>query len=493
MLCSSVCFRTRCLLLSVVGLSFLVSGCGSNGESESGNTTESDVTTAASEQRPEVEIPSGTPDELFAFIAELDSEVLPEDVGDRAEALRIRMTKRVKACDAIMSQNVAPEAESSAVQMKLDALRTLSIVDPDGIGAEFQTYVTSLVDGSDPYLARLAQAKQFQNTVNNHVAQRSDDSAAIVDELNRLLADEDAGPRLFMEARDAIGWLVPNDEDQLETEQLKSRMKLVATCYRAMGQRFSSYEDAAVAEEAKGLLAVSDQFELELLRTAARDGKQEAIDELVGKLQAMFAASTKHGSELAFTIQTAQGLEFDGHLEPAMQLYKVAWKNVKTSEDEGLRDHVQRTFDRAGTRLSLIGRTLKIDGWMADGSKCDWQQYAGKHVVVCFWESWVQGWQEELKGMQSTLARYEGDSVVIVTVNLDTPEALKSYLAENPIDVPVVAAGSPDRSGTESPAAIRYGVDMLPFTVLVGPNGKVEKIHVFGPHLAEALESALGK
>ena len=98
MLCSSVCFRTRCLLLSVVGLSFLVSGCGSNGESESGNTTESDVTTAASEQRPEVEIPSGTPDELFAFIAELDSEVLPEDVGDRGEALRIRMTKRVKAC-----------------------------------------------------------------------------------------------------------------------------------------------------------------------------------------------------------------------------------------------------------------------------------------------------------------------------------------------------------------------------------------------------------
>ena len=119
----------------------------------------------------------------------MDSEVLPEDVGDRGEALRIRMTKRVKACDAILSQNVAPEAESSAVQMKLDALRTLSIVDPDGIGAEFQTYVTSLVDGSDPYLARLAQAKQFQNTVNNHVAKRSDDSAAIVDELNRLLAD----------------------------------------------------------------------------------------------------------------------------------------------------------------------------------------------------------------------------------------------------------------------------------------------------------------
>ena len=47
MLCSSVCLRARCLLLSVVGLSFLASGCGSNGESESGNITESDVTAAA--------------------------------------------------------------------------------------------------------------------------------------------------------------------------------------------------------------------------------------------------------------------------------------------------------------------------------------------------------------------------------------------------------------------------------------------------------------
>ncbi len=491
MLCSSVCLRARCLVLSVIGLSLLASGCGSTGESENGAA--SDVTIASSEPRPEVEIPSGTPDELFAFIAELDSEVLPEAVVDRGEALRIRMTKRVKACDAILSQNVAPEAESSAVQMKLDALRTLSIVDPEGVGAEFQTYVTSLVDGSDPYLARLAQAKQFQNTVNNYVAKRGDDSAVIVEELNSLLADEDAGPRLFMEARDAIGWLVPNDEDQLSTDQLTSRMQLVATCYRAMGQRFSLYDDAAVADEAKGLLAVSDQFELELLRAEARGGKQESIDELVGKLEAMFAASTKHGSELAFTIQTAQGFEFDGYLESAMRLYQVAWKNVKASEDEGLRDHVQRTFDRAGTRLGLIGRTLKIDGQLADGSKCDWQQFAGKHVVVCFWESWVEGWQEEVKGMQSTLAQYKGDTVAVVTVNLDTPEQLKTYLAANPIDVPVVAAGKAQRSGTDSPVAIRYGVDMLPFTVLVGPDGIVKKIHVFGPHLAEALDSALGK
>ena len=117
------------------------------------------MTDSPTEEAEQVEIPSGTPDELFAFIADLESEALPDDVADRGEALRIRMTKRVKACDAILSQNVAPEAESSAVQMKLDALRTLSIVDPDGVGAQFQTYVTSLVDGSDPYLARLAQAK----------------------------------------------------------------------------------------------------------------------------------------------------------------------------------------------------------------------------------------------------------------------------------------------------------------------------------------------
>ena len=329
--------------------------------------------------------------------------------------------------------------------------------------------------------------------MNNYVAKRGEDTEAIVKELGELLGDEDAGPRVFMEARDAIGWLVPNNEDQLSTEQLTARMKLVSHCYRAMGERYSSHGEEAVADEAKGLLAVSDQFELEVLRATARDGKEESIDELVGKLDSMFKASTKHGSELAFAIQTAQGLEFDGFLEAAMRLYEIAWKNVKASGDEGLRDHVQRTFDRAGTRLSLIGKPLTIDGKLSDGVDVSRDQFAGKRVVVCFWESWVDGWQEELKGMQETVAQRGDDSVVIVTVNLDTPEVLKNCLAENRVEVPVVAAGESQRSGTDSPIAIRYGVDMLPFTMLVGPDGRVERIHVFGPHLAEALESTLGK
>lgn len=493
---SSVHMRASCTLL--IGFCWLsmTSGCGSNGNGESANPPSSGALPdgkSSADRLAAVEIPKGSPDELFAYIASLDTEPLPEDVADRGEALRELMTKRVKACDAILSQDVAPEAESSAVQLKLDALRTLSIVDPDGVGADFNTYVTSLIAGSDPYLARLAKAKQFQNVVNDYVSLKSEDSSQIVEQLNELLGNESAGPRVFMEARDAIGWLVPSTEDQLTTEQLTSRMSLVSKCYRGIGDRFSDFGDKDVAGEAKGLLALSDQFELELLGADARGGDKSSIEALVAKLKQMFAADTKHGSELGFTIQTAQGLEFDGLNDPAMQLYQLAWKNVKSSKDDGLRDSVRRTFEKASTRLNLVGRPMVIGGVLSDGSAFDWKQYNGKHVVVCFWESWVAGWQDHVKGMREAIAQYGDKNVEIVTVNLDKPSDLKEYLANHRFDLPVVASGEHGRAGTDSPTAIRYGVDMLPFTVLVGPDGKVVRIHVFGTHLSKALEVAFAK
>ena len=252
------------------------------------------------------------------------------------------------------------------------------------------------------------------------------------------------------------------------------------------------YADDVVASEARGLLALSDQFELELLRAAIRSGETSSVDALVAKLEAMFAADVRHGQELAFTNQNARELELGGFSKPAMSLYEIAWRSVKSSQDSGVRETEQRTYDRAGVRLNLINSSMVIDGKRSDGSKLSWNDYHGKYVVVCFWESWNNGWREEVQGMQATLAKYKDKPIELVTVNLDKPADLKNYLAKHPIDVPVVVGGEPNRSGTDSPVAIRYGVDMLPFTVLVGPDGNVQRIHVFGPHLAVALETVFG-
>ncbi|MCA9215800.1 MAG: TlpA family protein disulfide reductase [Planctomycetales bacterium] len=486
---SRCCCSIACLLLTP----FI--GCGQryvatqSAESSSADAELNDSITPQSSATllAKIEIPDGTPDELFAYIASLDEQELSSDAAEQSEMIRERMAKRVKACNAILAQNPAPEAETSAVQLKLDALRTLSIVDPDGIGADFQTYATSLVNGNDPYLARLAMAKQFQHTVNNYISQGTVETSTILEELNTLVANKEAGPRVFMEARDAIGWLVPNDEDQLDTDQLTSRMALVAKCYRAIGNGFSNYVDSQVADEAKGLLALADQFDLELLRARARTGEAAAVNQLYEKLELMFAAEKKHGNELGFAIQTAQGLEFDGLLKPALRIYELAWKNVESDHDANLRSHVQRTHERATTRLGLVGQPMEISG-TANGTAFDWTSYSGKHVLVCFWESWVVGWHDEIKNIQASVAEHANKPIEIVTVNLDSPELLKEYLDKHQLDITVVSVADSSRSGTECSTAIRYGVDMLPFCVLVGPDGNVQRIHVFGAHLIEALQ-----
>lgn len=471
-------FLIMCLLNS--------SGCNSQNADVAKNSA------SAAENHDDVEVPSGSPDELFAFMAELDREKLPEDPSARGEALRIRMSKRVRACDAILSQDVAPEAETSAVRMKLDALRTLSIVDPMGAGAQFEPYVTSLINGPDPYLARLAKAKRFQRIVNDYVAGTSDNTSAITDGLRDLLRDENAGPSVFMEARDAVNWLLPAQQDELTTDQLQGRLTLAAECFRAIGDRYRNFEDQNVANEAVGLLRLSDQLELELLGSKARSGEDGAAQDLVEKIRGMFDSEEPHGNEMAFAIQTAQMLEFEGLLKPAMQLYELAWKNARSDIDQGRRDHVQNTFEKAKVRLALEGKPMVINGVLQDGSKFDWSDYAGRHVVVCFWESWIEGWQDEVKGMQNIVAQYKDKPIDIVTINLDAPENLEKYLVENELVLPTVISEDPNRSGTNNPNALRYGVDAIPFTVLVNPDGFIEKIHVFGPHLADALQKTFG-
>jgi peroxiredoxin len=172
-----------------------------------------------------------------------------------------------------------------------------------------------------------------------------------------------------------------------------------------------------------------------------------------------------------------------------MQIYELAWSKAKSDSDKGRRDHVQATFDKATIRLALEGKPMEIRGVLSDGSKFDWSNYSGRYVVVCFWESWVEGWQDEVQGMQNTIEQFKDKPIDVVTINLDTPENLKSYLAGNKLEFPTVISEDPDRSGTSNPNAIRYGVDAMPFTVLVNPDGKIEKIHVFGPHLSDALKS----
>ena len=80
--------------------------------------------------------------------------------------------------------------------------------------------------GSDPLLARMARATQFQSTVNRFLSTGEPDPETLLSELETLLATEDAGPEILDAARDAIGWVFQNGD-----------VSLASRGFRMLGER----------------------------------------------------------------------------------------------------------------------------------------------------------------------------------------------------------------------------------------------------------------
>jgi thiol-disulfide isomerase/thioredoxin len=114
------------------------------------------------------------------------------------------------------------------------------------------------------------------------------------------------------------------------------------------------------------------------------------------------------------------------------------------------------------------------------------QKLKGRVVYVDFWASWCGPCRQSFPWMNEMQAKYGARGLQIVGVNLDaqTGDAEK-FLAQ----VPAAFAVAYDAKGD---SARRYELKGMPSSVLVGPDGKVIKVHAgFRQEDRKALEDAI--
>ena len=498
---SMATFQTRIAmrsywLSSILLLNAVLIGCQKTEETTTSGGAPSTTTVAARQADDElggIVVPNGDANELFTFMVDLQNQPLPDDVEEKSNVVRYRMRARVVAADKILQQDLPPESRTSAVQMKLDALRMLSIVDPDGVGKQFKVYSDQLIQGRDPFLARLAKAILFQAKINDFVSYGNDQPQELLTALDTLLADSEAGPTTFQAARDAAQWVFPAQDANLDADGFRERISLSAQFFERIGNRFLNSENQELATEAQTLLMQADDLSLTAKGEMALAGKEGAVADLTNYLNGMMSKDQPHSNAVPFAIQTAQMLEFAGMFEPALSIYRMTFEKFKDRGDKELASTLQGTLQTAEARLNLVGKDFVVEGIQADGSKFDWSQYQGKHVIVFFWTSRFEFWDQEVENIANQVKAFGEERIKVVTVNLDEQrEMADGFLKDHPIAWPVVVSPDPSQSGWDSPMVAKYGVEAIPFVVLIGPDGKVIDLHVFGERLFTALEKELG-
>ena len=114
-------------------------------------------------------------------------------------------------------------------------------------------------------------------------------------------------------------------------------------------------------------------------------------------------------------------------------------------------------------------------------------------MLVDFWATWCIPCLQEIPNIKQHYEKYRERGFEVVGINLDSKaEDLQRWLSvQRYPGVTVVSADTQRRGMLSSPMAIKCGVNFIPFTVLVGRDGRVVDVNVKAAALGAKLEELL--
>ncbi|TWU47159.1 Thiol-disulfide oxidoreductase ResA [Rubripirellula tenax] len=123
-----------------------------------------------------------------------------------------------------------------------------------------------------------------------------------------------------------------------------------------------------------------------------------------------------------------------------------------------------------------------------DNESIELSDYAGKYVLLDFWATWCGPCLAEMPNLQKVYEKHQDDErLVIISLSMDAEaETANEYVTENPMP------WTPVHVGDSSDASSDYGIQSIPATFLIDPDGKVIAKDIRGDALINMINETLG-
>lgn len=205
----------------------------------------------------------------------------------------------------------------------------------------------------------------------------------------------------------------------------------------------------------------------------------EAHSQWLEDLEAFVEDHPKNDNNAEALRQLAMGSEISGEDEDAVRWYRQLLKNYPNSIHEPM-------AKGAVTRLTSVGRSVRLQGNAVQGGAVDLSKYRGKAaVVVQYWTSSSDVCKADHAVLGNLYSKFGGGrGLEIIGVNLDyTRSDLMAYLKENRLPWPQLY----EAGGFESRFARELGVVTVPLMMLIGPDGNVINNNIQAAEIDDAL------
>ncbi len=145
-------------------------------------------------------------------------------------------------------------------------------------------------------------------------------------------------------------------------------------------------------------------------------------------------------------------------------------------------------------RLTLPGKSAQISGSTIDGDLWNLDDHKGKVVMVVFWDSKTDQFQNICPELVKISGHYAKNGLRTVGINLDKDESKANIMIEKyNINWPQIFYPEPNKRRWNNPMVVYYGVRDIPAVWLIDHQGIVTSTNVKMKDLKKQVESLLIK